>query len=300
MSEAQADKSGKILSPEQFEISLGDLIVALWTRRWLIIAFTFLGLVGGALIAFLSTPIYRATVVLAPVELSQNRSAISGLAGQLGGLAGLAGISIPDGSESEEAIATLLSRSFTERFIVEQELMRSLFAERWDSDREVWRIEEDENPPTLADGFALVNNSIRSVIRDRDTGLISVHVDWTDPELSAAWANSMVERVNQFLRERAVKEAEQSIDYLNQELAKTSVVEMRSAVYRLMESQIQKIMLANVREEYAFKVIDPAVAAELDDYYRPNRPLLVALGLPAGFFIGSFLSLGLAVLSRLR
>ena len=46
-------------------------------------------------------------------------------------------------------------------------------------------------------------------------------------------------------------------------------------------------MLANVRQEYAFRVIDPATAPEKRSW--PNRTLLALLGAFAGFVVGTFL-----------
>ena len=84
------------------------------------------------------------------------------------------------------------------------------------------------------------------------------------------------------------------------ELEKTSVVGTRNAIYSLMETQIQNIMLANVRKEFAFKVIDPAVVLDDDDFFRPDRLVLAILGLAAGLTLSVFLALWLALAEKLR
>ena len=86
---------------------------------------------------------------------------------------------------------------------------------------------------------------------------------------------------------RAIAEAQRSIDYLRREIKKTELVGVQTVIYRLVETQINNIMLAEVRDEYAFRVIDPAVAALPDDYVRP-KPLLMAIA-------AAFLGLGLGV-----
>ncbi len=121
------------------------------------------------------------------------------------------------------------------------------------------------------------------------TQLVTLTVEWRDPVVAADWANTLVDRVNHNLSTRAVSEAEKSVSYLNQELEKTSVVGLRQAIYNLIETQIGNIMSANVNEEYAFRVIDPAAPPDLDDYVWP-RP---ALTLATGFILG--VSLGLAI-----
>jgi LPS O-antigen subunit length determinant protein (WzzB/FepE family) len=54
-------------------------------------------------------------------------------------------------------------------------------------------------------------------------------------------------------------------------------------LYDLIESQQNKKMLASVKDEYAFKTIDPPIAPEKK--YSPNRPLILVLfTLLGGFF----------------
>jgi uncharacterized protein involved in exopolysaccharide biosynthesis len=62
------------------------------------------------------------------------------------------------------------------------------------------------------------------------------------------------------------------------------VVEVQRSIYNLIESETKTLMLANVRTEFAFTVIDPAVPPERK--YRPHRSLYVLFGLFLGFAIG--------------
>ena len=61
---------------------------------------------------------------------------------------------------------------------------------------------------------------------------------------------------------------------------------MRAVLYNLLESEKQKAMLANVNEDFALEVIDPAVAPE--SRAKPNRKLIVVLGVVCGILIGIF------------
>ena len=53
------------------------------------------------------------------------------------------------------------------------------------------------------------------------------------------------------------------------------LVELQQAIYRLLEQQYKKIMVAEVTEQYALRVIDPAGPPDLDDPAAPSRLLLV-------------------------
>ena len=62
---------------------------------------------------------------------------------------------------------------------------------------------------------------------------------------------------------------------------------MRAVLYNLLESEKQKAMLANVNENFALEVIDPAVSPEIRE--KPKRKLIVILGGLLGVFTGIFM-----------
>jgi uncharacterized protein involved in exopolysaccharide biosynthesis len=59
----------------------------------------------------------------------------------------------------------------------------------------------------------------------------------------------------------------------------------------MIEQQMQKIMLANIRDEFVFKVIDPAVVPK----HAETKPVLmvVFIGLILGIFLASFLAVSI-------
>jgi uncharacterized protein involved in exopolysaccharide biosynthesis len=62
-------------------------------------------------------------------------------------------------------------------------------------------------------------------------------------------------------------------------------VEVQQAIYRLMEAQTKKQMVASTREEYAFQTIDPAVPPQ--ERASPKRALIVLTGLVLGLALGT-------------
>ena len=273
------------LPVEEDDVNLLDYWRVLVRHKWLIIAVTFLCTVAAAAAAFRMTPVYRAEVLLAPVTEQGDQGGLTALASQFGGLASLAGIDLGGGGASkDEAIATLKSRAFTEQFIKDENLLPVLFHNKWDEKNGQWLVEDSGDIPTLWDAFALFDKKIRFVRENRKTGFVTLVIEWVDPVQAARWANLLVQRANTRLRKQAIEQAKKSIDYLNKELNKTTVVELQQAIYQLIQGQINKIMLANVRDEYAFKVIDPAVAPK--KRIRPNRGQMVIIGLVVGLILG--------------
>ena len=129
-------------------------------------------------------------------------------------------------------------------------------------------------------------SSLRSIDEDVQTGLYTLDVNWTDPRLAAEWANGLIHDVNAVLRTRAIGESRQNLDFLRSELQTNSQVQLQTMIYGLIEAEMKNAMLANVKQEYAFKVIDPARMPEKTHW--PKRLLIALLGFCAGLVIGTF------------
>jgi LPS O-antigen subunit length determinant protein (WzzB/FepE family) len=84
--------------------------------------------------------------------------------------------------------------------------------------------------------------------------------------------------------EQDVAEAEQSIAYLDEQIENTSLAEMRSVFFRLIEDQTRTIVLAKISNEYLFKTIDPAIVPEKKD--SPKRSLMVIFATLFGGLLG--------------
>jgi uncharacterized protein involved in exopolysaccharide biosynthesis len=264
------------------QLTLDELLELTWRRRILVVASVLVFAALAAVASFVMTPRWRAQVVIVPVKGDDMRGVLSSALGQLGGLASLAGLGASGGGNKEENLQFLSSRGFLRSFIEEENLLPVLFAKKWDATQGRWNVVDPDDVPTIADGVRYMDTKVRSVQEERRTGIVTLSIVWKDPEVAARWANLMVERANRDLRARAIRDAEASKAYLNAELGKTDVVELRQSVYRLIENQIKTIMLASVRPEYAFRIIDPAVPPDPDEKIRPKRLVMTVLGAMAG------------------
>lgn len=272
------------------ELDLGELFSTLSAKRWWIIASVVVCTGLAVTYAMIATPVYRAITILVPANNSTGLDLGSAL-GQFGGIAAMAGIGgVGAGAETEEALAVLRSREFTQRFIQDQNLLPRLYANMWDAKARAWRVPESKRP-TLARAFRMFNTRIRAIDQDKKTGLISLQIDWKDRVEAANWANQLAARLNEEMRKRAMAKAVVSLGFLERELQTTAAIETREAISRLMESQIKQRMLANVTEEFAFRVVDRALPADADDPVKPQKLALVAIGAVVGFVLGVVLAL---------
>ena len=244
--------------------------------------------------ALYSPEVFRADTLLAPVQ--EEKSSRPASLNQFGGLAAIAGIPIPNDSNIEQVMATLQSRRFLQGFVDKWSLMQVFFEERWDAENQKW-LDETEEKPTKQKAVAALRKSL-SVAEDKNSGLITLSVSWKDSEIAAEWANLLVKHLNQQLREKAISDSRKRVGYLEEELANTTLQDMRAMLYNLLESEKQKAMLANVNEDFALEVIDPAVAPEFRE--KPKRKLIIMVGGLVGGIIGIFVVLFLQFFQKIK
>ncbi len=262
------------------EVDLIEIMRSLF-RAWKTIAFiTISSLVFAFAYAILSPEVYRAETLLSPVQ-GKNSGETSAM-GQLGGLATMMGAQIQSDSNVEFVIATLESRKFLGLFIKSKNLMPTLFEEKWDKSKKAWLIDP---PPSEQSAISVLKNIV-SLDENKHSGLITLSVDWKNSQFCTTLANDIVKELNSQLRLQAISDSEKRIGFLERELAKTTLQDMRDVLYNLLETEKQKAMLANVNEDFALEVIDPAV--EPTQPFEPNRKLIVVFGVLCGVVVSFF------------
>ncbi len=256
-------------------------LAELGIRRWWIGAVSMLAsLAIASWVAFTSVPTYRAEAVLMLAQPADQ--ADSRLPDQLGGLAALAGLSLRGaGDRKAEALATLQSRLLSDEFVRDKNLLPVLFDQRWDSSQQRWN--ETAKVPTLWDARKLIANKILKVLEDRKTGLITLAVEWKDPELAAEWAKELVARTNRMLQEASYRRSNRNIEFLKKQLGETEILGVRDALNKIMESELKTSMLAQRSEDYVLRMVDPPVPPE--ERIWPRRTLIMLLGMISGLFI---------------
>ena len=263
-----------------------EAAVELARNRGTLLIATLLGIIAFTMFAFLSVRYYRATTVLVAVSADRGLEGAANALGQLSGLASLAGIG-PDSHDTavEEALAIIRSRQFLGAFIHDRGLGEMLQSSAFGlRSLMFWR---PPRPPTVAKAVRRFNSQVLSVTRDRKTSLITVNIDWTDPQEAALWANELIERLNTEMRTRAITTATANLVYLEKERDSTITLGTKESINKLIESQLKERMIATVSREYAFRAVDRAVPPEVDDPVRPNRALLILAGPFVGFSAGS-------------
>lgn len=274
-------------NPGAGDLDLRGLILMLWRGKWIIVSITSIITLAVIATAFVVPKRYTAAIVVSPVSNSSQSGALGGLSSlgsSLGGLASLAGVSLSGDSKKSESIAILQSDVMTERYIREHDLLPVLFWKHWDTEHKRWDYSDASKIPTPWKGNDYFKNHVRSVNNDAKTGLITLTITWRDPVLAARWANDLVKMTNDLMRDQAIDEGERNIAYLNDQSAKTDILGAKQAMYTLLQTEINKVMLARGNEAYALKVIDPAEPPE-----EPSFPKKLNWAI-SGLFGGLLLS----------
>lgn len=258
--------------PEDFD--LNALMRLWWQQRRLVTIFSLIGALIVGILAFTTKPIFRAETVVTEARDRAN-GGLGSIGSQLGGLASLAGLSLGGNLNGNAQYAAILeSRNLSEEFIKRNGLLPEL--------------EEASGKKTLWLVVDYFHKGVLSVRKDLRKGITTIGIEWTDPATAARWANGYVSLANELIRTRAIDEASRNIAYLNEQIGKTDVLELRKVLYALVENETKTLMVANGRAEYAFEVVDPAVAPERK--IGPHRLILTLIGLVLGFAVGTIVA----------
>jgi hypothetical protein len=284
-------------TPSPAMLTLADIVRALLNGKWWVLAGFVFGIGLGIAAGFKMTKMWRSQVVFAAVQPDRSLGGLGALAGQMGDLGGLLGnlnVSGAMGTNRNVNLAMLTSREFTEGFIRKHDLMPVLFWKRWDAVNKRWKV-DPESVPTMSDAVMFFDRRIRQVREDKKTGLISMTIDWRDRDVAALWANQLIMELNDAIREDTIRDSNLSLQFLEKEAERVQVVELRQAIYRMMESNLKTVMAANVRRDFAFQIIDHGVRSDVDKYVRPNWMILCFLGGLFGMGCAAFLVLVRAI-----
>lgn len=273
------------------EVVFRDLLDSLLKAKWLVLSLTAIGMLIGAGIVWFVPRKYEASIMVFPASSDSSNGlggGLSSLTSQFSGLAALAGVSTQTDSKKAEALAVLPSEQLTELYIRQNDLLPILYPGKWDNASKRWKNPGSDGVPTPWKANILFRKSIRTISTDTKTGMVTMLITWTDPVTAAKWANGLVKLENDYLREKAIREAETNIAYLTAEAAKTDILGIRQAIYSILENELSKEMIARGAEEYALKVVDPAFVPE-----RPSFPipaLWIIVGGLLGLFVAIFIS----------
>ena len=288
------------------EIDLRELFGVLWAGSRKIIAITAVFAFVSVIYALSLPNQYISTSVLAPAQ--SDSSDLSGALGQLGGLASLAGVDIGGGTSSEAKIAQeiMKSWSFIDDFIVDNDLAVELCAVQgwskesdellindgaYDTENKQWLGQNECGVTGLPSSWVLFETfSDRLVVSEnKKSGLVTVSIEYYSPQIAKQWLDMYVANINAHMQLRQVEKVTNNINYLQDQIEKTSIAEMREVFYTIIEQQTKNKMVAEASPEYAFVAVSPSMVPE--EKSQPQRAFICIIGTLIGGILSVLLVL---------
>lgn len=287
------------------EIDLRKIFSAMWDKKFFIGSFTSIAAILSVVYALSLPNIYTSSALL--VSTSKQDSLSSSL-GNLSGLAGLAGVNIQGGNASNSQIALKRIESFeffSTYFLPSIKLENLMAVKNWsakdniliydknlfDSTNNKW-IRRASYPkktiPSDQEAFKEYKK-ILTITLEKDTGIVYLSIDHRSPEIAKNWVDIVIYNINESMREIDKLNAENSINFLNETSKSVKIQSIKDIIGKLLESQMQTLMLASSNKAYVFKTINSPVAPEYKS--NPKRSLICILGTILGFILSMLIIL---------
>ena len=261
------------------EINLLDYWRVIWKQKFIITGIVLATVLFTVIYSLSITDIYVSTAIIAPVGNEKGGGGgLSLLAQQFGG--GLQGITLPGSPASSDIVNLLESNILREEVITRYNLLPILFPEQRDK-------KKMDRAPTMWDGLRSLNGivNIKNSVKDNT---ITVSAEFHDPEIAANIVNHFLATLTDHMSNEAKRVAEVNKKYLEQQLIRTADPIIRQKIYGMIAQQVEMAMMAEVKENFAFKVIDPPRAPDMK--IKPKRRSMVMISLVTSLFAGIFIA----------
>lgn len=310
------------------EINLLDLWRVIWKWRKMIGWLVAVTVVATVVISLLMTNIYQARAVIIPVAAKDSGAGggagLAALAQQFGGLPGIA---MPGSASASEIMSLLKSNILREKIVRQYNLMPVLFYKQWDVGRQAWQKgdgigfslsplyyfsllakafaprppqgaqKKDPDIPDTWDALRLLDEIVK-INQDIKQNTITISADFHDPDMAAKIVEYFLVTLTNYMSSEAKRVAETNRKYLEEQLGNTTDPFIKQKTYNMIAQQIEMGMMAEVKENFAFKVIDPPLAP--DKKIKPKRTQMVMLSLFVALFVGIFMAFFREYIGKIR
>ena len=288
------------------DTDIRELISLIWINKTKILISAFIIFIISFLYSFSLVDKYKSEAIL---MVSDQKDSSPQMSSSYSSLANMAGISIPQ-SDSENKInlglEVMLSREFLYKFIQNRNLTVPIMAaKQWNQDNGRLIIDESlydtENNIWVSNKYGASGPTIHevyeefltyiSIEKDKLTGFITISITSPSPVNSRDWVSFLIEDINSVTKSKDLNDSNKALQYLNDQVSKTSLTELREVFFSIIESELRTKMLASISDEYLFSIIDKPIIAEEKE--SPNRLFISIIG----FILGLIVSLTYVLIS---
>ncbi len=256
------------------EINLLDLVKVVLKHKGLIIRLVLVVVIGTAVVSLIMPKVYESKAVIVPVVPVEDQG------GGMSAVAAQFGITTPQSSNLSEIVSLLKSDILMQKVMDRGKFYDVLFEKddlkgKTENER-IWK------------GIRILKEKILQVKENKKDNIITMSAQYKDPAIAQNIASATLSELTEYMTAEAKRVAEANKAYLESQINSTADPFIRTNVYGLIARQIQTAMLAEAKENYAFKVIDPPRVP--DKKIKPKRTLMVVLAFIVSLFLGIFLA----------
>jgi LPS O-antigen subunit length determinant protein (WzzB/FepE family) len=284
------------------EVDLKEIFLHLWAGKFYIILSIIICIFSSSIYLNIAERKYDVVYNLAPVSTTDARPNLSGL----GGLASLAGVPLPSSSSNDFLTFRflLISEEVSEILLQNSNLTQSIFENEWNIKEQKFQPPDVSLPTLMLAPIKrlLTGNETRAYIppnalrlldwmqenlllsEDKDTGFLVLKSTTSQPELMIHLMQMTAKITDDLMKNRFIKQSEETADFYNKQLSKARAREHREALATLLAEEDQKLILALRGQHF----IAAPVTIPLVSLYptSPKSRLVLALSIVLGGFLG--------------
>ena len=276
------------------EINFIDIITLIRNNSIFFISFTSFFAISSIVISLLLPNKYTSTAVLEVMEKSSEGQSQSFSGSSIAALTGISiGGSASAGDPSYTIMAIIKSRTFANHIFAIDENLASILAlkkydpnskkiifdsSKYNSETREWLIPK----PSYLEGYRKLHSSLE-ISRSEDSGFLYLSFEHPSPYYARYLVDLIIQEVNSIRRSQDLETTEEALSYLYDQLKNTRESELKLSINQIIESQLRKKMLANIKDDYAIFPIDEPFVPLMKT--SPTRSYIVVISTIAGFLL---------------
>lgn len=222
----------------------------------------------------------------------------------LSALTSLAGVDLgaTENPKFREFLSAVRSPVAAEAIVGDQPMLRAIFPREWSSKEQRWRQPHSLlhapaslvkrvlgipvipwSPPNAARVYEYLKSKLK-VIPDAKSGMVTLELDSSRPQEAQTLLVALNQSIDDWMRQHDLQHANDDIAYLSQQLSKTTVEELRTALAANLTEQEHARMLASSPLPYVSDMLGTPIVSSRPAYPRPIAVLIAAVVI--GFLIG--------------
>lgn len=292
------------------EIDLQRVLGLLWVSRRFIVTFVVLVSCFSYFGSLFLEDKFTSRIVVVSTESNDGPAMLA----EYSGIASMAGLDLsePGVNNKELALEVIKSVDFFERLYEEDLFSAQLMAHlKYDPVSKVLNFDQDlynrqnntwnlgNNGKTLKPSLIAAYGTFHEdffKVSDGSQTFIKFAITHNSPYVAEKWVSKIFKEINQILKERDKIEAERSLNFLKDQLSKKNIPVLERTLSYMVQQEMQKLMLAEISEDYVFKIVESPRVPQFPS--SPNRNLILILGLLMGTTLSFMIVLILGFYSK--